>query len=193
MIDNQLTSVVNQLVTGNADAAEHLMNAYGPEIRRFIRFRMRDSVLRRLHDSVDVEQSVFRRFFRRFSSGDLMLASDDELRAYLFTLVKHRISEMKREQLAQKRKANFVEEDSTFQLGQLPGENDSADTALAESELLMEVRSLVGPEDWQAVIRRLEGRTWKEVAQGQGTLPDTLRKRIQTALQLLKSRLIGTE
>ncbi|MCO8123348.1 sigma-70 family RNA polymerase sigma factor [Stieleria sp. TO1_6] len=193
MSDSQFISLVDRLGAGSSEAAGDLMLAYGAEIRRFIRFRMRDSVLRRLHDSIDVEQSVFRRFFKRGGTGDLSLATEDELRAYLFTLAKHRVSEMKREQSAQKRKANFVEEDSRFQLGQLAGTNGTTDSASAESELMLEVRSIVGTDDWEAVVQRLEGRTWKEVARDRGTKPDTLRKRLQTALQLVKARLTSTE
>ncbi|EGF27979.1 RNA polymerase sigma factor [Rhodopirellula baltica] len=193
MSDSQFVSLVDRLGTGDSEAAGDLMLAYGAEIRRFIRFRMRDSVLRRLHDSIDVEQSVFRRFFKRAGTGDLRLATEDELRAYLFTLAKHRVSELKREQSAQKRKASFVEEDSSFQLGQLAGTGGATDSAAAESELMMEVRSIVGTDDWEAVVQRLEGRTWKEVARDRGTKPDTLRKRLQTALQLVKARLTSTE
>jgi hypothetical protein len=57
----------------------------------------------------------------------------------------------------------------------------------------MEVRSIVGTDDWEAVVQRLEERTWKEVARDRGTKPDTLRKRLQTALQLVKARLTSTE
>jgi DNA-directed RNA polymerase specialized sigma24 family protein len=196
-IENQsrdkLSDLLALLSQSDSDALGQIMESYGAEIRRFIRFRMRDSVLRRLHDSIDVEQSVFRRFFRRAGKGDLSLATEDELRAYLFTLAKHRVSELKREQSAQKRKANFVEEDSSFQLGQLAGTGGATDSAAAESELMMEVRSIVGTDDWEAVVQRLEERTWKEVARDRGTKPDTLRKRLQTALQLVKARLTSTE
>jgi RNA polymerase sigma-70 factor (ECF subfamily) len=189
----EFPSLLESLAAQDPDAPQQLMEQYGTEIRRFIRFRMRDSVLRRLHDSIDVEQSVFRRFFTRASAGDLNLASEDELRAYLFTLAKHRVSELKRAQSTQKRKAHFVEEDSSFQLGQLAGASGHADSAAAETELMMEVRSIVGTDDWQAVIQRLEGRTWKEVAEERGTLPDTIRKRLQTALKHIMTRITGTE
>ncbi|WP_417377446.1 RNA polymerase sigma factor [Gimesia maris] len=188
-----LTDLLVLLTQGDSDALGRVMELYGEEIHRFIRFRMRDSVLRRLHDSIDVEQSVFRRFFKRVRTGDLSLTNEDELRAYLFTLAKHRVSELKREQSAQKRKANFVEEDFSFQLGQLAGDTAASDSVVAESELMMEVRSIVGTDDWEAVVQRLEGRTWKEVARDRGTKPDTLRKRLQTALQLVKNRLTNTE
>lgn len=188
-----LTDLLVLLPQGDSDALGRVMETYGEEIHRFIRFRMRDSVLRRLHDSIDVEQSVFRRFFKRVGTGDLSLTNEDELRAYLFTLAKHRVSELKREQSAQKRKANFVEEDSSFQLGQLAGDTAASDSVVAESELMMEVRSIVGTDDWEAVVQRLEGRTWNEVARERGTLPDTLRKRLQTALQRVKNRLTNIE
>ncbi|WP_417747221.1 RNA polymerase sigma factor [Rosistilla oblonga] len=188
-----LSDLLVLLSQRDSDALGRVMELYGEEIHRFIRFRMRDSVLRRLHDSIDVEQSVFRRFFKRVRTGDLSLTNEDELRAYLFTLAKHRVSELKREQSAQKRKANFVEEDFSFQLGQLAGDTAASDSVVAESELMMEVRSIVGTDDWEAVVQRLEGRTWKEVARDRGTKPDTLRKRLQTALQLVKNRLTNTE
>ena len=189
----EFSNLLSDLESGDPDAPGRVLEMYGTEIRRFIRFRMRDSVLRRLHDSIDVEQSVFRRFFQRASSSDLTLASEDELRAYLFTLAKNRVRELKRSQSATKRKANFVEEDSSFQLGQLSGPAACPDAAVAEAELFGEVRSIVGTEDWHAVVQRLEGRTWKEVADEQGAMPDTLRKRLQTALTHVKARLVGEE
>lgn len=188
MSSESIFEQLEQIGTGNNEAATDLIAEYGLEIRRFIRFRMRDSVLRRLHDSVDVEQSVFRRFFQRASAGNLNLRSEDELRAYLFALAKNRVSELKRGYATQKRKASYVDEDSNFQLGQLAGNNRGPHDDVAEMELMMEVRSLVGTDDWEAVGRRLEGHTWKEVAEDRGTLPDTIRKRLQTALKQLLSR-----
>lgn len=188
-----LSDLLVALAQHDPDAPSRVLEMYGDEIHRFIRFRMRDSVLRRLHDSIDVEQSVFRRFFQRASSNELRLASEDELRAYLFTLAKNRVRELKRSLSAAKRKANFVEEDSTFQLGQIGGNATTPDRAIAEAELMTEVRSLVGTDDWTAVVQRLDGRTWKEVAEDQGVMPDTLRKRIQTALNQVKNRLMGDD
>lgn len=188
-----LSDLLVALAQHDPDAPSRVLEMYGDEIHRFIRFRMRDSVLRRLHDSIDVEQSVFRRFFQRASSNELRLANEDELRAYLFTLAKNRVRELKRSLSAAKRKANFVEEDSTFQLGQIGGNATTPDRAIAEAELMTEVRSLVGTDDWTAVVERLDGRTWKEVAEDQGVMPDTLRKRIQTALNQVKNRLMGND
>ena len=181
------------LAERDPDAPSRVLALYGDEIHRFIRFRMRDSVLRRLHDSIDVEQSVFRRFFNRVSTSDLKIANEDELRAYLFTLAKNRVRELKRSQSAIKRKAKFVEEDSSFQLGQIGGGEADPNGALAEMELMNEVRSIVGTDDWKAVIERLNGRTWREVAEEQGVMPDTLRKRLQTALHHIKQRLLGED
>lgn len=188
-----LSDLLTALSQSDSGALSRVMEIYGEEIHRFIRFRMRDSVLRRLHDSIDVEQSVFRRFFQRASTGKLALANEDELRGYLFTLAKNRVRELKRSHSAAKRSATFVEEDSRFELGQIGDDQSDPADDIAENELMNEVRSIVGTDDWKAVMQRLDGRTWKEVAAEQDLLPDTLRKRLQTALNGIKNRLLGDE
>lgn len=103
------------------------------------------------------------------------------------------MSELKRGYATQKRTASYVEEDSNFQLGQVAGNSRGPHDDVAGAELMREVRSLVGSDDWQAVTQRLEGQTWNEVAEHRGTLPDTIRKRLQTALKQLLSRTTPVE
>ena len=69
MSDVNVRELLRLVRTGDAIAAEELVRAYEPELRRAIRVRLTDARLRRLIDSVDICQSVLAGFFVRTAAG----------------------------------------------------------------------------------------------------------------------------
>jgi len=68
--ETSFCDLVQRVRCGDGLAAEELVRAYEPEVRRAIRVRLTDARLRRLVDSVDICQSVLAGFFvRRLRPG----------------------------------------------------------------------------------------------------------------------------
>ena len=58
-----IAELIGRVRDGDARAAEELVRRYEPLIRREVRFRLHDSRLRRVFDSMDVCQPVLASFF----------------------------------------------------------------------------------------------------------------------------------
>src|SRR5262245_18622455 len=56
--ENAFTDFIRRIRAGDEQAAVELVRRYEPAIRREVRFRLRNTRLRRLFDSMDVCQSV---------------------------------------------------------------------------------------------------------------------------------------
>ena len=61
--------LLQQVRAGDQEAARQLVQRYEPAIRRAVRFRLADSRLARLMDSMDICQSVLASFFLRAAAG----------------------------------------------------------------------------------------------------------------------------
>ena len=70
MSDESFTDLISRVRGGDEHAATDLVRRYEPEIRREVRFLLRDPFLRRSFDSMDICQSVMGSFFLRAALGD---------------------------------------------------------------------------------------------------------------------------
>ena len=61
--------LIRRVRAGDQDAAADLVKRYEPAIRRAVRFRLTDTRLMRVLDSMDICQSVFASFFVRTANG----------------------------------------------------------------------------------------------------------------------------
>ena len=88
--ENQFKQFLASVRSGDAQAAQRLVTQYESLLRREIRFRMRDSRLRRILDSGDVCQSVLASFFIRASVGQFELNEERDMLRLLITMAKRK-------------------------------------------------------------------------------------------------------
>jgi RNA polymerase sigma-70 factor (ECF subfamily) len=169
---------------GDPQAAEELVRAYEPEIRRTIRVRMTDSQLRRLVDSCDLCQSVMAAFFVRAAAGQFDVESPRDLLNLLVTMARNRVTDWVRRDRASRRdgrrdvslESNDVASEAFVE--QKPGPSSIA----ASRELLDRVRSRLSREEQRLMEWRAEGRQWTEIALELKEHPAAVRMRFTRAL-----------
>ena len=77
---------------GDQEAARELVQRYEPAIRRAIHFRLADSQLARLFDSMDICQSVLASFFVRAAAGQFDLEQPDQLLKLLVAIARNKLA-----------------------------------------------------------------------------------------------------
>src|SRR5271165_2325643 len=92
--------LLGRVRAGDAAAAEQLVRAYEPEIRRYARMRLTDSSLRRVLESVDVCQSVLANFFVRAAAGSLDVEGPEQMLRMLAAMVRNKVIDHARKQNA---------------------------------------------------------------------------------------------
>src|SRR5207249_4424725 len=88
---------------GDADAARELVQRYEPAIRRVVRFRLADSRLGRVFDSMDICQSVLASFFLRAAAGQFDLEQPEQLLKLLVSMARNKLALQARAQQRQRR------------------------------------------------------------------------------------------
>jgi RNA polymerase sigma factor (sigma-70 family) len=162
-------------------AAEELLRAYEPVLRRLIRMRLKDSHLRRSFDSGDICQSVLADFFALAREGRFDLASPDALSRLLATMARNRI--ISKARLQATRPGPLPSGWEPFDGAKSPSQ-DVANRDLVETIYAW----LSGDERW-LVDQRTAGRSWEELATETGTSPDALRMRHARAIARVRREL----
>src|SRR5436190_21540011 len=103
MAEQTFTELIQRVRAGDERAAADLVRRYEPEIRREVRFLLRDPFLRRSFDSMDVCQSVLGSFFLRASLGEYDLARPEDLIRLLISMTRNKVVDATRRQRAQRR------------------------------------------------------------------------------------------
>ncbi len=186
--ENSFQELIRRARSGDGEAAEELVRRYEPTIRRTVHIHLRDARLRRLLDSMDICQSVFKSFFVRAASGQYQLETPEQLLALLVTMARNKLAGHARKPQVQRRDQRR---------GGTAGVADSAITApgadpsqqVAAQDLLHEFRKRLSPEERLLADQRAQGREWAEIAAQQGRSPDALRKRLERALQRVARQL----
>jgi RNA polymerase sigma-70 factor (ECF subfamily) len=187
MLDDQEFKQLMQLTRkGNREAARRLVELYEPEIRRAARLRMTDPKLRRIVDSMDICQSVFGKFFRSATEGELQLESPEQLMGLLVTMTRNRVVDEHRKQNRKKR--NSGEAPILAESYMLVEDSPGPKTAFALKELLAQVRSKFSADELEIADRRNAGMTWEEIAAELDESGEVLRKRLERALQRVRGQ-----
>jgi RNA polymerase sigma factor (sigma-70 family) len=187
MAEESFAELMGRVRAGDADAAAGLVRRYEPEIRREVRFLLRDPFLRRSFDSMDICQSVMAAFFVRAAAGQFDLKEPDDLIKLLLTMTRNKLAEKMRRQHRQRR-------DSRRTVGgveelALAGEDPSPSSVLAGKELLEEVRQRLSEDDRQLVELRNQGLSWEEIAGSLGGTAGARRNQLARALDRVASEL----
>ncbi len=186
--DQQFAELMAKTRSGDQDAARELVRQYEPEIRRAARLRLTDPRLRRIVDSIDICQSVFGRFFKSATDGSFDLEKPEQLLVLLTTMTRNRIIDEHRRQTTQKR--NRPEPDGTpFDPCSVIEKSPGPRTAAAARELLSEVRSRLTADELQIADLRNAGKSWEDVAAELNESADGLRKRLERALDRVRTEI----
>src|SRR3989442_11144114 len=84
--------LIARVRAGDAEAARELVQRYEPAIRRAVRFRLADSRLARLFDSMDICQSVLASFFVRAAAGQYDLEQPEQLLGLLAAMARKKLA-----------------------------------------------------------------------------------------------------
>lgn len=171
--------LIERLRRGDEQAAAELVDQYGPEVQRYVRFRLFSSNLRRFVDSLDVSQSVLARFFVQLEAGEIDLQGPQQLRKLLLTMARNKLNDVARHQQAQKRNARRVVSDE-FDAIAAPDQTPS--DQIAAEDLLMALQNRLSPQERHLVERRLAGTPWDALAVELNSTAEAMRKQMARAL-----------
>jgi RNA polymerase sigma-70 factor (ECF subfamily) len=168
--------LIQRLRQGDTAAAGQLVEAYGPEVRRFVRFRLTTPAMRRLVDSLDISQSVFAKFFVKFESGSLTVEDPDQLRRLLITMARNKIYDHARKHRAQPAHVELTP------AGEIADRRRAPDEQLANAELAAQVQERLSDEERYLLDQRFAGREWQDLAAELNSTAEALRKRLNRAV-----------
>lgn len=189
--ETSFPELLERVRTGDSRAAEDLVRAYEPELRRAIRVRLTDARLRRVVDSVDICQSVLAGFFVRTAAGQFDIESPEQLLKLLVTMARNRVIDWARRAQADcrdgRRDVSLQHENCDTPL--FSASEPGPATVLVNRELLERVRSRLSAEELKLVEQRSEGRDWNEIAAGLGEKPNAVRMKLSRALDRVANEL----
>jgi RNA polymerase sigma-70 factor (ECF subfamily) len=173
--------LIRRVRAGDQDAAADLVKRYEPAIRRAVRFRLSDTRLMRVLDSMDICQSVFASFFVRTANGQFDIDNPEQLMKLLTAMARNKLSKQVHGQQRQKRDYRRVQ-GGEIDEGQFPALEGTPSQFVAGQELLREADKLMTPDEIQLRELRKEGLDWAAIADQLGSSPEALRKKLTRAL-----------
>lgn len=181
--------LVQRLRQGDPEAARTLVGAYESEIRRAIRVRLTDPMLRRSLDSVDICQSVLANFFARVSAGQFDLEGPEQLLALLLKMARNKLIDHARRAQArqQDQRVPAAQEHDILATAADPHETPSG--LVANRDLVETVRRLLSPAERYLADQRAAGREWADIGRELGRSPDALRKQHDRAIERVAGQL----
>jgi RNA polymerase sigma factor (sigma-70 family) len=180
--------LIRRVRAGDQDAATELVKNYEPAIRRAVRFRLADSELGTLLDSMDICQSVMASFFVRAASGQYELRSPAQLLKLLTAMARNKLNSQARKQYAQRRDTRRVSS-GTQNEGQFVDAGESPSTVVAAQDLLGEVHRRLSAEERRILELRNQGYDWAAVAAELGGGAEALRRKLSRALDRVTAQL----
>jgi RNA polymerase sigma-70 factor (ECF subfamily) len=180
--------LIQRVRAGDQDAATTLVKSYESAIRRAVRFRLADSELGTLLDSMDICQSVMASFFIRAASGQYELKTPGQLVKLLTAMARNKLNSQARKQFAQRRDSRRVASGIPHD-GQFIDPKDSPSMVIAAQDLLREVHRRLSPEDRRILELRNQGHEWAAVAEELGGSAEGLRRKLSRALDRVTEQL----
>ena len=177
---SSFAELIERIRQGDQKAASELVQRYEPAIRRAVRFRLTDSRLGAVLDSMDICQSVLASFFVRAASGQYELDRPEDLHNLLLAMARKKLAMQARKQRAQRRDNRRRVE--IADAAELPARASTPSQQVAARELLAEVHKRLTPEERQLVEWRNQGLEWNAIALRLGASAEALRKKLARAL-----------
>lgn len=172
-------ALIARVRAGDETAATDLVRRYEPEIRREVRFLLRDPFLRRSFDSMDICQSVMGSFFLRAALGEYDLNRPEDLIRLLISMTRNKVVDATRRQRAQRRDHRRA---TSLEAVDLAAKTPSPSEVVAARDLLGEFRSRLSEDERLLADRRARGEEWAEIAREVGGTPDARRKQLTRAI-----------
>jgi RNA polymerase sigma-70 factor (ECF subfamily) len=182
-------NLIQRVRAGDQEAAADLVKRYEPTIRRAVRFRLVDTRLAAVLDSMDICQSVLFSFFMRAASGQYELDQPEQLLKLLVAMARNKLASAARRERADRRDIRRTKAAQAVP-GDLIAPDASPSQQVAAQELLQEAQRRLTPQEQQLVEMRRAGRAWSEIAAELGSTPVLLRKKLSRALDRV-TQLLG--
>ena len=158
---NSLDALLEQLNSGDDNAAEQVFLAYEPYLRKVVR-RLLPAELRAKFDSIDVVQSVYGDVLTAFRDGGMRFNTVAQLRAFLIKATRNRFID----RLRQHRTAARLEQPlNETEPDRLPSASQPRPSEIVQAEELWErLLALCPPEHHELLRLRRQGATATEIA-----------------------------
>jgi RNA polymerase sigma-70 factor (ECF subfamily) len=189
MSEDTFSELIGRIRAGDERSAADLVRRYEPEIRREVRFLLRDPFLRRAFDSMDICQSVMGSFFLRAALGEYDLDRPEDLIRLLISMTRNKVVDATRRQRAQRRDHRRA---TSLEAVDLAASTPSPSKVAEGRELLAAFRERLSDEERQLADLRGQGREWADVAREVGGTPDARRKQLTRAIARV-SRELGLD
>ncbi len=182
MVDDEFREAIQRIRAGDEQAAADLVRKYEPLIRREVRMHLVDARLRRVFDSLDVEQSVLASFFVRAAAGEYDLDSPAQLAALLVRMVQNKLASTVRKQYRRRRDARRTESNEQALYATVV-EESTVSEQLANRELLEALQQQLSREELEIARLRGAGLSWEEVAAEVGGKAHSRRMQLSRAVE----------
>src|ERR1051325_1926080 len=149
--------LLRRVRAGGQGAATELGRRYEPSIRRAVRFRLADTRLVRVLDSMDICQSVFASFFVRTAAGQFDIDQPDQLLKLLVAIARNKLARQVTNQQRQCRDYRRVE-GGGVDAEQFAAADATPSQIVAGEELLLKADRLLSDEERRLREMRKEGR-----------------------------------
>jgi RNA polymerase sigma-70 factor (ECF subfamily) len=189
MSEETFIDLINRVRAGDQHAAMDLVRRYEPEIRREVRFLLRDPFLRRTFDSMDICQSVMGSFFLRAALGEYDLDRPEDLIRLLISMTRNKVVDATRRQRAQRRDHR---RSTSIEAVDLAAATPSPSQVVEGRELLAAFRDRLTDEERQLADLRAQGREWADIARLVGGTSEARRKQLTRAIARV-SRELGLD
>lgn len=189
MSDPSFGDLITRVRAGDDAAATDLVRRYEPEIRREVRFLLRDPFLRRSFDSMDICQSVMGSFFLRAALGEYDIDRPEDLIRLLISMTRNKVVDATRRQRAQRRDHRRA---TSLDAVDIEAVTPSPSKVVEHRELLSALRGKLNDEERRLADLRALGREWADIAAEVGGTPDARRKQLSRAIERV-SRELGLD
>jgi RNA polymerase sigma-70 factor (ECF subfamily) len=189
MSEETFRELIDRVRKGDEYAATDLVRRYEPEIRREVRFLLRDPFLRRAFDSMDICQSVMGSFFLRAALGEYDLDRPEDLIRLLISMTRNKVVDATRRQRAQRRDHRRA---TSLDAVELAARTPNPSQVVEGRELLAVFRNRLSDEERRLADLRSQGREWADIAEALGGTPDARRKQLTRAIARV-SRELGLD
>ena len=188
MSETSFEQLIQMVRQGNEMAAEELVRAYEPHIRRVVRVQLEDPELRKAIDSMDICQSVLASFFLRAAMGQYEINAPAQLIQLLSAMTRNKLCDWHRKQWAarrDRRRERPLEELDVYE----DTSNNSPSQVVAAKELLQQALGLLSDAERQLAMQWAAGETWEDLAKDTGKSPDALRMQVRRSLDRVARQL----
>ena len=175
-------ALVERAAGGDQAAAAELIRTYETELRRFVRFRLTNTSMRRFLDSLDVCQSVLAAFFVQLQDGKLDLTDPGQLMRLLRVMAKNKLRDKYRRDRAERRGGERLAGAERESPEVLPARDASVSTRMADLQIVEAVRHHLPEPDRVLLERWMGGDDWDKIASELGGSAEALRKRLSRAI-----------